>query len=481
MAVTNNAMLIRRDLITRMVRLLMEDQLVEKIDRIPLEMRPRNNPSVRCCIHKDRAVLKYKLMGLLGFNIHDEIDELTPLSEYARMAIDRTNLTDVVLTVVDEACSSCRKTSYMVSNLCRGCVARPCMVNCPKNAISFVDGQAKIDHSNCVNCGQCLKVCPFHAIVYLPVPCEEACPVGAISKNENGVESIDISKCINCGKCLSACPFGAIVEKSSLVDIFKRKREGKQLVALLAPAIAGQFGVDLGRIINSFKLIGFQHVYEVAHGAETTARLEAEELEERLSSGGKFITTSCCPAYTSLVDKHIDALKPYVSHTKTPMYYSAEQVREQYPDACIVFVSPCPAKRWEVFHNPNVDYALSFEEYGAWLVAAKIDLNSIEPAVIEDIPAAEARGFAASGGVSFAVKKVANNSNINDFQINGIDKAAIRQLKSFPKNPIANLVEVMTCEGGCIGGCNVISNPKIAAKQLQIAVDSAPTIAQQVS
>ncbi|BDX36808.1 hydrogenase [Tenuifilaceae bacterium CYCD] len=481
MAVTNNAMLIRRDLITRMIRLLMEDQLVEKIDRIPLEMRPRNNPSVRCCIHKDRAVLKYKLMGLLGFNIHDETDELTPLSEYASMAIDRTNLTDVVLTVVDEACSSCRKTSYMVSNLCRGCVARPCMVNCPKNAISFVDGQAKIDHAACVNCGQCMKVCPFHAIVYLPVPCEEACPVGAICKNENGVESIDISKCINCGKCLSACPFGAVVEKSSLVDIFKSKHEKKTLVALLAPAIAGQFGVDLGRIINGFKLIGFQYVYEVAHGAETTARLEAEELEERLSSGGKFITTSCCPAYTSLVDKHIDTLKPYVSHTKTPMYYSAEQVRAQHPNACIVFVSPCPAKRWEVFHNPNVDYALSFEEYGAWLVAAKIDLNSIEPAVIENIPAAEARGFAASGGVSLAVKRVTDNSNIIDLQINGIDKAAIRQLKSFPKNPTANLVEVMTCEGGCIGGCNVISNPKIAAKQLQIAVDSAPAIAQQVS
>ncbi|HSA04410.1 MAG TPA: monomeric [FeFe] hydrogenase [Tenuifilaceae bacterium] len=481
MAVTNNAMLIRRDLITRMVRLLMEDQLVERIDRVPLEMRPRHNPSVRCCTHKDRAVLKYKLMGLLGFNIHDEVDELTPLSEYARMAIERTELTDVVLTVVDEACSSCRKTSYMVSNLCRGCVARPCMVNCPKSSISIVDGHAKIDHTTCVNCGQCTKVCPFHAIVYMPVPCEEVCPVGAITKNEDGIESIDISICINCGKCLSACPFGAIVEKSSLVDIFKRKREGKPLVALLAPAIAGQFGVDLGRIINSFKLIGFQDVYEVAHGAEKTAMLEAEEVADRLSKGDKFITTSCCPAYTSLVDKHIDVIKPYVSHTKTPMYYSAEEARAKHSDACIVFVSPCPAKRWEVFHNPNVDYALSFEEYGAWLVAAKIDLNSIDPINIEDIPAAEARGFAVSGGVSIAVKRVANNSNIKDIQINGIDKAAIRTLKSFPKNPTANLIEVMTCEGGCIGGCNVISNPKIAARQLQAAVDIAPSIVQHTS
>lgn len=392
------------------------------------------------------------------------------------MAIERKERTDVVLTVVDEACSSCRKTSYTVSNLCRGCVARPCVVNCPKNAISFVDGQARIDPATCVNCGQCMKVCPFHAIVYSPVPCEEACPVGAISKNEHGVECIDISKCINCGKCMVACPFGAIVEKSHLVEIFENRKAGKPMVALLAPAIAGQFGVDLGRILNSFKLLGFQHVYEVAQGAEITAKLEAQELEERLHDGHKFMTTSCCPAYTSLVDKHIEALKPFVSHTKTPMYYTAELARKLHPDACIVFVSPCPAKRWETYHDPNVDFCLSFEEYGAWLVAAKIDLNTVEPSEINYTPAAEARGFAVSGGVSVAVKNVAKNSSISDIQINGIDKAAIRMLKSFPKNPTATLVEVMTCEGGCIGGCNTISNPKIAVKQLQVAMDSAPSI-----
>lgn len=481
MAVNNNAMLIRRELITHIARLLIEDKLVDKIDRIPLVMRPRNNPSVRCCIHKDRAVLKYKLMGMLGFNIQDEVDELTPLSEYARQAINRKGATDVVLTVIDEACSSCRKSSYAVTNFCRGCVARPCMVNCPKNAITFSEGRAKIDYDLCVNCGKCMNVCPFNAIVYMPVPCEEACPVGAISKNENGVEQIDFSKCIFCGKCLAACPFGAIVEKSNLVDIFRNKREGKKLVALIAPAIAGQFGVDLARIINSFKLIGFDYVYEVAHGAEVTTRFEAKELEERLNQGDKFMTTSCCPAYTSLVEKHIKELMPYVSHTKTPLYYTAEDVHEKHPDACIVFVSPCPAKRWEVFHNPYVDYALSFEEYGAWLVAAKIDLNNIEPAILDDIPAAEMRGFAASGGVTKAVKALADGLVINEILVNGIDRSTIRQLKTLVKSSNNNFIEVMTCEGGCIGGCNVVSNPKVALKQLNEAINSASSITQKIS
>ncbi|HPD95661.1 MAG TPA: monomeric [FeFe] hydrogenase [Tenuifilaceae bacterium] len=466
MAVTNNAMLIRRDLLTHFIKLLIEDNLAD-VDRIPLEMRPKNESSIRCCIYKDRAVLKYKLMGMLGFSSRDEVDELIPLSDYARKAFNGEVQSDKILTVVDEACSSCLKINYMVSNMCRGCVGRPCMVNCPKEAIKIVDGKAKIDHNICVNCGQCMKVCPFHAIVYIPIPCEEACPVNAISRDEDGVEYIDSSKCIYCGKCLSACPFGAIVEKSHLVDIFRTKKSGKPLVALIAPALAGQFGGDLGRIIHSFKMLGFSQVYEVAYGAEETARLEAEELKESLNAGEKFLTSSCCPSYTMLVDKHLQELKPFVSKTATPMHYSAVKARELFPDACTVFVSPCSAKKREAMDDANVDYVLSFEEYGAWLVAAGIDLNNIESETISEPPIAEAREFAISGGVTNALRVALNSSNLNDTQVNGIDKTSIRLLKSFVKNPEANYVEVMCCEGGCVGGCNVITNPKVATRQIK--------------
>ncbi|TVQ16672.1 MAG: 4Fe-4S dicluster domain-containing protein [Bacteroidetes bacterium] len=476
MSVTNNAMIIRRDLLTRIIKLMEREELEKKIDRIPLEVRPRGEDSVRCCVHKDRAVLKYKLMAILGFNIADETDELTPLSEYVRMAYNGRSQSDVVLTVVDEACSSCRQTSYEVSNLCRGCVARPCINNCPKDAIRFFNGQAHIDHKACVNCGKCLKMCPFHAIVYMPVPCEEVCPVNAIKKNDRGVEYIDPAKCINCGKCMIACPFGAIMEKSNLVDIFRNKIEGKKLIALLAPAIAGQFGSDIQRIRSSFHMLGFDYVYEVAEGAEQTIFNEAAELKERLEEGQPFMTTSCCPGYTSLVDKHIPALKPFVSHTRSPMHYMAKKAREEHHDACIVFVSPCPAKKWEVYHDSYTDYTLSFEEYGAWLVARQLDLNDIEPLEGGYTPAAEARGFATSGGVTAAVKKVAEGVNINETIINGIDKAALRQLKNMPRNYQGNFVEVMTCENGCIGGCNVISNPRLAAKKIQEAMDNAPGI-----
>lgn len=465
MSVTNNAMIIRRDLLTRIIKLLEKNQLQQEIDRIPIDLKPRYNNPVRCCVHKDRAVLKYKLMAILGFNIQDETDELTPLSEYAKMAIERKEHSDVFLTVVDEACSSCRQTSYEVSNLCRGCVARPCITNCPKDAISFIDGKANINHKSCVNCGKCLKMCPFHAIVYMPVPCEEVCPVNAITKNDRGVEEINNEKCINCGKCLVACPFGAIMQKSNLVEIFNAKNNGKELIALIAPAIAGQFATEIEKIITSFSYLGFSSVYEVAQGAEKTIINEANEWKEKIQNGDPFITSSCCPSYTSWVNKHFPEIKPLVSHTKTPLYYTAELVRKNHPNACLVFVSPCTAKRSEVFNNPMIDFTISFEEFGSWLVAKGIDLNSIERTNSIYTPSALARGFATSGGVANAVKNLA--PDLSEVIINGLDKTSIRFIKSLTKNNEGNFVEVMSCENGCIGGCNVISNPKIAARQIK--------------
>lgn len=469
MAVTNNATYIRRELMTHLCRLLIQDRLVEDIDRIPILMRPRHGESFRCCVAKDRAVLKYQMMALLGFNVEDETDELTPLSEYARMAMQRTELTDIVLTVVDEACSSCHKACYTVTNMCRGCVARPCMLNCPKNAIAFRGGQAHIDEETCVNCGMCQSVCPYHAIIYSPIPCEESCPVGAIYRNDQGIEHIDPEKCVSCGKCKVACPFGAVMEKSHLVEIFTRKREGKEIIAMVAPAIAAQFNADLTRVLASFKLLGFDHVYEVAQGADITTANEAAELVERLDEGAKFMTTSCCPGYTGVVRRHIPDLLPFVSHTLSPMAYTAQIARKEHPDAILVFVSPCSAKRYEVFHNPLIDYMITFEEYGAWLVAADIDVNEVLPELPREGISNGGRGYGASAGVFQAVKETAGDYPIREFIVNGVDKDAIKDLKKFPKKCDYNFIEVMMCQGGCIGGPNTLTNPRVALRQLKKA------------
>ena len=199
MAIKNNVMIVRHKLLTNLIKLWKEGELVEKIDRLPIELSPRNSQARgRCCIHKERAVWKYKSLPLLGYDMTDEEDELTPLSEYARKALNRDKIKENIMCVIDEACSSCVHTNYDITNLCRGCVARACSVNCPKNAIEFdpYTSQGRINHSECISCGKCYDACPYHAVVYIPVPCEEACPVGAITKDQYGVEHIDETKCI---------------------------------------------------------------------------------------------------------------------------------------------------------------------------------------------------------------------------------------------------------------------------------------------
>ena len=466
--ITNNAMIIRRELMTRIARLLMQGKLEEQVDRIPLELRPKGSTDIsRCCIYKDRAVLKYKIMAMLGFHIQDEEDELTPLAEYVRQAFRRTEVSDEPLTVVDAACSACVKANYVITNMCRGCVARPCLVNCPKNAIRFEGGQAKIDSSKCVNCGMCQKNCPFHAVVYVPVPCEESCPVGAISKDEKGIEHIDYDKCIYCGKCLVACPFGAVMEKSHMMEIFRAFREKRQVVALVAPAIAGQFRTPLENIVGAILQLGFHDVVEVARGADVTTANEAAEFEEKMKAGQPFMTTSCCPSYTASVRKHIPELEPFVSHTRTPMYYTAEMTRKKYPDAVLVFIGPCLAKRFETFQDPNTDYMLSFEEIGAMFVAAGIDVAQSKPADVGAGIDPPGRGYPVAGGVAGAVgKKLAGRVDYRSVAFDGIDKARIRELKGLVRSCSGNMVEVMACEGGCVNGCDVIANYKVASRQI---------------
>ncbi|MDE7092705.1 MAG: 4Fe-4S binding protein, partial [Muribaculaceae bacterium] len=367
MAIKNNIMIVRHRLLAELVKLWKDGLLEEKIDRLPIELSPKQSKHPgRCCIHKERAVWRYKSLPLLGLDMSNETDELTPLSDYVKMALNRHETKEVkenIMCVIDEACSSCVHTNYEVTSLCRGCVARSCIHNCPKNAVHLDTdtGKAKIDHDKCISCGICHNSCPYHAIVYIPVPCEEACPVKAISKDENGIEHIDETKCIYCGKCMNACPFGAIFEISQTFDILNDIRHGEKVIAIVAPSILGQFDAPTNRVYGAFKEIGFSDVIEVAQGAMETVEREGAELLEKIEEGQAFMTTSCCPSYIELVNKHIPAMQPFVSTTRSPMYYTARIVREKHPDAKIVFVGPCVAKRKEARRDENVDYVMTFE------------------------------------------------------------------------------------------------------------------------
>ena len=274
----SNTTHLKREVLVRLIKAYINQEMKE-LYKLPFEMRPKNaEVPYRCCIYKERAILRQRAIAGLGLSVETD-DEMTSLTQYGQQAIDREKPDEEILTVVETACKGCVPSRVYVTELCQGCVARPCVSTCKFGAIQIKDGKSVIDGEKCKNCGMCMNVCPYSAIVRLKVPCEDACPVGAITKNENGHAEIDFDKCISCGACVGACPFAAVHEKSQVIDVLKQMKAGKKVVAMLAPSVVGQLPVSINKIAQGLIKAGFDEVFEVAYGADVTARTEAVDFK----------------------------------------------------------------------------------------------------------------------------------------------------------------------------------------------------------
>jgi iron only hydrogenase large subunit-like protein len=239
-----------------------------------------------------------------------------------------------------------------------------------------------------------------------------------------------------------------------------------------------------GQLHSALKKSGFALVYEVAQGAEITARTEARDLAERLQNGAAFMTTSCCSAYNELVKKHLPEIQPFVSQTKTPLYYTAEIARRENPDAVNVFISPCLSKFTEANQNPDIDHTLTFEEIGALFVALNIEPEKLPEENFVHHSAREARGFPLSGGVAKAVQAAwtGDLAAVKPALINGLSKTALQELRAYAKQgqcPTGNLLEIMCCEGGCANGPAVLNPGKAAAARIEKYALEAATLSAQ--
>ena len=242
--------------------------LYQNLLDIPMIVVPGDEPTMRCCVYKERAIL----------------------SERVKLAMGGNRENPNVIEVIDIACDECPSAGYEVTDSCRGCLAHRCEDVCKKGALSFDQNHvAHIDKSKCVNCGQCAKVCPYSAIVNRKRPCQNACKVKALTINEKNAASIKNEKCISCGACVYQCPFGAISDKSyivNVVDMLKDKISGafkSNLYAVVAPSIASQFTyAKTGQVVSGIKKLGFSKVVEAALGADIVAKSEAQELAEKV-------------------------------------------------------------------------------------------------------------------------------------------------------------------------------------------------------
>lgn len=473
----NKAIQFRREALKRVIQAYDQATLEKTAYRIPFDMIPSDSKfAVRCCIYKERAVFRARTLAALGCSVEKD-DEATSLNDYAKEALQRQETARTPLTVLDIACKGCVKARHIVTEACQGCLARSCETACRFDAIQFISGRSRIDPEKCKNCGQCKTACPYNAITYVPVPCEQACPVDAIHKGETGFAQINFDRCISCGQCMDACPFGAIMERSQLIDILQAMKDTKRKVcAIVAPSIVGQFDCSLPQLLTAIKKAGFDKVSEVAAGADITTEHEAKELVERLEHGARFMTTSCCSAWIQAVKKHLPTLKEFVSDTLTPMAYTAELEKKNGYE--VVFIGPCVSKRVEALENPNIDFVMTYEELGALLEAKNINPAQCEDTPLDPTISGEGRYYGVTGGVAKAVETaVAGHRPFKMMTINGLDKKAMLMLQAYAKGAgDFQLLEVMSCKGGCIGGPCTLKKQAQVMKPIKDLVAQSPTV-----
>ena len=420
------------------------DTLLDNIFKIPSIIVPGKTPTMRCCVYKERAILQ----------------------ERVRIAMGGDKEIPNVIEVIDIACDECPAAGYEVTDSCRGCLAHRCEDVCKRGAISFDHNHvAHIDKSKCVECGQCAKVCPYSAIVNRKRPCQIACKIKAISINDNNAAAIDNSKCTSCGACVYQCPFGAIMDKSyilNVIDLIKKSgnNEKYKVYAMVAPSISSQFTyAKLGQVITGLKELGFYTVVEAALGADMVAQSESKELAEK-----GILTSSCCPAFVAYVKSAFPELLKYVSHNLSPMATLAKYIKDTTPNAKVVFIGPCTAKKAEAQLEdvkPYVDAVMTFEELQALFDSKDIDITTLGEDVLDNA-SYFGRIFARSGGLSDAVAQGLKEQDI-DFDLkavpcDGIEACRVALLKLNKGILDGNFIEGMACIGGCIGGAGCLTH-----------------------
>lgn len=415
--------------------------LMEHMYDIPKTIVPGKEPTMRCCVYKERAILEERIKIAMGG--------------------DKSNPN--VIEVIEIACDECPMGGYSVTEACRGCLAHRCEDVCRRGAITFDSQQkAHIDKDKCVECGQCAKVCPYSAIQNFKRPCVKSCKVNAISMTESKAACIDNEKCISCGACVYQCPFGAITDKSFILDAIEMlKNKAHKVFAVVAPSISSQFTyAKLGQVITGIKALGFHTVVEAALGADMVAYAESAELADK-----GFLTSSCCPAFVSYVKGQFPDLAQYISHNLSPAATISKYIKEHEKDAKVVFIGPCTAKKMEFQLeevNPYIDCVITFEELQALFDSRDLEITEMEEDILDNA-SYFGRIFARSGGLSDAVAQGLKEHGIEDFDLkavpcDGIEACKIALLKARKRILDGNFIEGMACVGGCIGGAGCLTH-----------------------
>ena len=275
--------------------------------------------------------------------------------------------------------------------------------------------------------------------------CLRECPVKAIKVVDHHAKIIE-SRCILCGHCTEVCPQNAKSVHTERQEVEKLLKTGKA-VASVAPSFVSSFDLqDFNVMKLALGRLGFADAEETSIGArEVTAQYK------RLLEEGTFknFITSCCPAVNTMIELYYPKALAYLAPVDTPMIAHAKMIRKKRPDAKVVFIGPCIAKKREAHESGVVDGVLTFED-----LAAMFEDKGIVLSEIAHIPSKPA------GGVNRAKYYPISRGIIKSFEnyIDGYEFVAVDGAEKC-KEVLENIeslsgmfIEKNSCDSACVNG-----------------------------
>ncbi|AZV56968.1 [Fe-Fe] hydrogenase large subunit C-terminal domain-containing protein [Clostridium sp. AWRP] len=324
--------------------------------------------------------------------------------------------------------------------------------------------------------------------------CQKTCPFDAISiDNNKNCAYIDKEKCTDCGFCVDVCPTGGIMDKVQFIPLFDILKSKSPVVAIVAPAIIGQFGEDvtMDQLRTAFKKLGFTDMIEVAFFADMLTLKESIEFDNHVKNEKDFMITSCCcPMWVAMVKKVYSNLVKHVSPSVSPMVAGGRVLKKLSPYCKVVFIGPCIAKKSEAKEGDikgAIDFVLTFEELRDIFDAFHIVPSKLEGDFSSKYSSRGGRLYARTGGVSIAVSEAVErifpekHKLFSAIQANGIRECKEMLTKVQNGEIKANFIEGMGCIGGCVGGPKAIVlkdegrdrvNKFAQDSEIKVAVDS---------
>lgn len=365
------------------------------------------------------------------------------------------------------------------------------------------------DNSKCILCRRCVGACI------------NSQGIGVIGANERGFDTyigtaFDLplaeTSCVNCGQCIAACPTGALYEKDSTADVKAAIADPDKFVVIQpAPSVrvglGESFGLPLGtpvegKMIEALRRLGFDKVFDTNFAADLTIMEEANELIQRVTTGGTLpMITSCSPGWIKFCEHYYPEMIPNLSTCKSPQQmfgavlktYYAEKMGIPVDKIVSVSIMPCTAKKFEIGREdqsaagvPDLDYSLTTRELARMISEAGIDFANL-PEGEYDSPLGEYTGagviFGATGGVMeaalrTAVEKISGKEldTLEFYDVRGVEgiKEATYNVEPLGEVRVAvasglanarklldmvksgektyHFIEIMACPGGCVNG-----------------------------